>query len=346
MIDGELIFDEQMFNSVYTFEGKVRGMSRVHHRIILIFITLVLVAVPALSMPNGPPGLQGDQLSSEIGCTCHGAGFPSNDVLVQISGVPESYSLNTDYNFIISGNALDSYGAGFIFTDYGKGNFTWSEEVKIDYVSDVVGTIGHSLVNTEKTWSVNWTSPETNIGDLHFSLVVNVVDGQNGANEGDKWNILSFTISSPDQAVSQEGAALESRTISVGDYDTLFVQEEDPEALEREHQRELAEKYFDNGNMYYWPTLGILILGAVVQREFYERRFGGGPPHLAKELAIPQAIKRGFLFLVLLFASVYSYQNMGPTEGIVVGCLSAWAAYGLYRTWVQAVTPPKVMDLL
>ena len=100
-----------MFKSVYTLEGNVRGMSGLHHRIILVFFTLVLVAVPALSMPNGPPGMQGDQLTSEIGCTCHGvnaAGTPSDQVLVQISGVPESYSLDTDYTFIISGDAADS----------------------------------------------------------------------------------------------------------------------------------------------------------------------------------------------------------------------------------------------
>ena len=109
---------------------------------------------------------------------------------------------------------------------------------------------------------------------------------------------------------------------------------------------ELAQKYFDNGNMYYWPTLGILIIGAIVQREFYERRFGGGPPYLAKELAIPQAIRRGSLFLVLLYFTVYGYQNWGTVEGILVGCLAAWAAYGLYRTWVQAVAPAKVPDLL
>ena len=327
----------------------MRGMSGVHPRIILIFFTLILVAVPALSMPNGPPGLQGDQLTSEIGCTCHGVnavGTPSNDVLVQISGVPESYSLDAEYNFVISGDAADSVGAGFIFTDYGNGNFTWTEDFDIDFVSDVEGTIGHSLVSSEKTWTVTWTSPETNIGDLHFSLVVNAVDGQNGANEGDKWNILSFTISSPDQAVSQEGEALDTRTLSVGDYDTLFVQVEDPEAIEREHQMELAQKYFDNGNLYYWPTLGILIVGAIVQREFYERRFGGGPPHLDRELAIPQAIRRGLLFLVLLYFSVYGYQNWGQVEGILVGCLAAWAAYGLYRTWVQAIAPAKVPDML
>ena len=43
---------------------------------------------------------------------------------------------------------------------------------------------------------------------------------------------------------------------------------------------------------------------------------------------------------------MYGYENWGQVEGILVGCLAAWAGYGLYRTWIQAVTPPKVLDLL
>jgi len=308
-------------------------------------MVFVLLAVPSLSNPTGPPGLQNGELTTEVGCTCHGGGMPSTDVLVQISGVPESYATDGEYTFVISGDAIDSSAAGFILTDYAMGNFTWEEGLDIHYVPKVEGTISHNNPNSEKTWTVNWTAPETNVGLIHFSLIVNAVNGA-AADPGDKWNILSFSMSAPGEAVSQEGDGLATRTLSVGHYDTLFVEVDDPEAIEREHQKELSEKYFDNGNLYYWPTLGILILGAVVQREFYERRFGGGPTHLAKELAIPQAIKRGGLFLVLLYFTVYGYQNWGQVEGILVGCLAAWAAYGLYRTWIQAITPTKVSDLL
>lgn len=308
-------------------------------------MVFVLLAVPSLSNPTGPPGLQGGELTAEVGCTCHGAGLPSTDVLVQISGVPESYQLGGEYTFTLSGDAVDTSAAGFILTDYAVGNFTWEEGLDIHYVPGVEGTISHDNPNSEKTWTVNWTAPETDEGVVHFSLIVNAVNG-GAADPGDKWNILSFSISAPGEAVSQEGEELSTRTLSVGHYDTLFAQVEDPDALEREEQAELSKKFFDNGNLYYWPTLGILILGAVVQREFYERKFGGGPPHLAKELAIPQAIKRGGLLLVLLYFTVYGYENWGQVEGILVGCLAAWAAYGLYRTWIQAVTPPKVLDLL
>jgi len=334
-----------MFKSVSLVGSSVRAMSKIQFRAVSVLIVFVLLAVPALSVSTGPPGNQDGELTAEVGCTCHGDGLPSTEVLVQISGVPESYSLNEEYAFVISGDAAGTTAAGFILTDYAKGEFTWSEELGIHSVPQVNGTISHDIPNEEKTWAVNWTAPDTDVGVIHFSLIVNAVNGE-AADAGDKWNILSFSISAPGEAVSQEDEALATRTLSVGDYDTLFVQEEDPEALEREHQEELAHKYFDNGNLFYWPTLGILILGAVVQREFYERRFGGGPPHLAKELAIPQALKRGALFLVLLYFTVYGYENWGHVEGILVGCLAAWAAYGLYRTWIQAVTPAKVLDLL
>ncbi len=334
-----------MFKSVSLVGSSVRAMSKIHFRAISVLIVFVLLAVPSLSNPTGPPGIQSGELTAEVGCTCHGDGLPSTEVLVQISGVPESYSANGEYVFVISGDAAGSTAAGFILTDFAKGEFTWLEGSDIHFVPEVNGTISHDSPSEEKTWTVNWTAPDSDVGVIHFSLIVNAVNGA-AADAGDKWNILSFSISAPGEAVSQEDEALATRTLSVGDYDTLFVQKEDPEALEREHQEELAHKYFENGNLFYWPTLGILILGAVVQREFYERRFGGGPPHLAKELAIPQALKRGALFLVLLYFTVYGYENWGQVEGILVGCLAAWAAYGLYRTWIQAVTPPKVSDLL
>ena len=76
----------------------------------------------------------------------------------------------------------------------------------------------------------------------------------------------------------EENLAL--RTISVGDFESLFVAEEDPEALEAKRQAEIADDFFTNGNLFYWTTLSIILVGAVVQGEFYERRFGGGPSTL------------------------------------------------------------------
>ena len=75
----------------------------------MIFLFL---AVPSLSNPTGPPGIQNNELTAEVGCSCHGAGSPSSEVLVQISGVPESYVVGAEYTFVISGDAADSTAAG------------------------------------------------------------------------------------------------------------------------------------------------------------------------------------------------------------------------------------------
>ena len=51
-----------------------------------------------------------------------------------------------------------------------------------------------------------------------------------------------------------------------------------------------------NGETYTWSTLSILIVAAVIQGEFYERRFGGGPKTSRHaSWALPQGIIRGTL---------------------------------------------------
>ena len=83
------------------------------------------------------------------------------------------------------------------------------------------------------------------------------------------------------------------------------------------------------------------------QREFYEKKFGGGPPHLDRSLAFPQGIFRGVTALALLYTTIYLYQqDWGGAWVGVVAMLFLWASYGLYRTIVQAMTPPEVADLL
>ena len=66
---------------------------------------------------------------------------------------------------------------------------------------------------------------------------------------------------------------------SVGDYESLFGQKS-PEEIEAGETSGSCCSYLEQGNLYFWTTLSILIVAAVIQGEFYERRFGGGPPHL------------------------------------------------------------------
>ncbi len=185
------------------------------------------------------------------------------------------------------------------------------------------------------------------MGPANFQLVGNAVNGNGNFDEGDKWNILAFTINEPGDTEVATNEDVSLRTISVGDYDSLFVAEEDPEAIEAERQEGIAHNFFTNGNLYYWTTLSMIIVAAVIQGEFYERRFGGGPTHLDKSLAVPQGLRRGVLAsgLAILFAYlVDSDQPWG--YALVAGMLTLWAIFGVYRTIVQARAPKDYTDLV
>ena len=77
----------------------------------------------------------------------------------------------------------------------------------------------------------------------------NAVNGNGNFDEGDKWNILTFTISEPGDTEVATDEDVSLRTISVGDYESLFVAEEDPEAIEAERQDGIAHNFFANGKV-------------------------------------------------------------------------------------------------
>ena len=109
--------------------------------------------------------------------------------------------------------------------DYGDGNFTPRRRFK--YVKDSGGALSHDNVGND--WEMVWTAPESDVGDVHFSLAGNVVDGSGAPDAGDHWTILTFTVSAPDTATPDSDESL--RTISVGDYESLFGQKS-PEEIE------------------------------------------------------------------------------------------------------------------
>ena len=94
-------------------------------------------------------------------------------------------------------------------------------------------------------------------------------------------------------------------------------------------------------------TLSIIIIAAVIQGEFYERKFGGGPEHLDKSLAIPQGVRRGALTALLLIGFAWTIDNDSSWQLILaVGMLTLWAFFGVYRTIVQARAPAQSKDLV
>ncbi|RJU97485.1 MAG: hypothetical protein DWC10_04585 [Candidatus Poseidoniales archaeon] len=319
-------------------------MQRRTRNLSLILVLSLMLVAPVLGNPNGPPwDAGGGNLVIDTGCTCHGGGAPSTEVVVSVSGVPRAYNVSETYTFTISLQHASNSGGGFLFWDEGIGTLAAGEGSQS--VDDEPGALSQSEPGND--WVVEWTAPSEDMGPANFKLVGNAVNGDGLPNEDDKWNILTFTISAPGATEIATTEDVSLRTISVGDYDSLFVAEEDPEALEAERQEGIAHEFFANGNLYYWTTLSLIIVAAVIQGEFYERRFGGGPPHLDKSLAVPQGLRRGVLAAGLAVLFAYLVDDGQPWGyALVAGMLTLWAIYGVYRTIVQARAPKQYLDLV
>jgi hypothetical protein len=309
---------------------------------LMVILSLMLVA-PVLGNPNGPPWDNGGSLVVDSGCTCHGGGAPSTEVVVSISGVPRAYNISETYTMTISLQHASNDGGGYLIWDNGAGTLTPGEGSKA--VEDSPGALSQSEPGND--WTIDWTAPSEDAGPVNFKLVGNAVNGNGAFDEGDKWNILTFTISAPGDTAIATNEDIALRTISVGDYESLFVADEDPEAIEAERQEGIAHDFFTNGNLYYWTTLSLIIVAAVIQGEFYERRFGGGPTHLDKSLAVPQGLRRGVLAAGLGITFAYLVDAGQPWGySLVVGMLTLWAVYGVYRTIAQARATKTYTDMV
>ncbi len=315
-------------------------MSR-KYALLLVATLAIMMAAPAYGNSQGPPWMHNDRIIPEEGCSCHGAGgSPSSEIILSISGVPRTYETGETYNLTIKLTHASYSSGGFMIWDYAAGTFAVSDGTK--EVPDSGGAISHNAPGND--WIVPWTAPTEDSGDVHFSLAGNAVDGSGAPDAGDHWTTLSFTVSAPGTATPDEDVSL--RTISVGDYDSLFGQKSDAQ-IEAEKQAELAGTYFDQGNLYFWTTLSILIIAAVIQGEFYERRFGGGPPHLDMGLAVPQGVRRGVITLGLAIGLGWAVDTGLPWGyTLVIAMCMLWGIFGVYRTVIQARTAKEAMDLI
>ena len=188
--------------------------------LLLVATLALMLAAPAFGNSQGPPWTRdgSDALLVEEGCTCHGAGgSPSSEVILSITGVPRTYETGAEYNLTISLAHPTYVAGGYMIWDYGDGNFTPGDGSK--YVLDSGGGLSHDNVGND--WVIVWKAPESDTGDVHFSLAGNIVDGSGAPDAGDHWTILSFTVSAPDTATPDADPTL--RTISVGDYDSCLL---------------------------------------------------------------------------------------------------------------------------
>ncbi len=329
-------------------------------RSVIVVSLVLLLASGVLASSGGPPAdnSAGDSTVTS-GCNCHGVGAPTNgvaakNVIVSISNVPYAYAAGGVYEMTITLEHSTNTAGGFMLSSGGVGTFSWQDGANIrpadgsadpKSATSTSDDISQSKTTDPATWTFTWTAPADDSGDVAFFLAGNSVDGHGANDESDAWNLLSFVINSPSSASAQPDTS--SRVLSVGDYDSLFVSEPDPAAIEHEKQLVLAQAVFDNGNLLYWSTLTILIIGAVFQREILERQSAGGPEHLAAELAYPQGLKRGVLAVVLLVVGLKLLTGGSATYLWAPALFaSLWAAYGVYRTVLSAKAAPTVKDIM
>jgi hypothetical protein len=334
-------------------------------RVLVCLVVVVAMSLPALGMSKGPKANNSnDDLTVKYGCTCHNNGAPSDRAVIMITGVPLMYDTSEEYQLTIrvadsltlSGGEGNTH-AGFLISSDSVGNFSWDVSEEIRYADGRSDDVSHSDPSLEGIWTINWMSPSEDVGSVQFWLAGNSVDGAGIPDDMDYWNILSFTINPPGTITTDEsGSTLETRTISVGTYDSLFLIEVSEEQLEQERQDALSHRVFSQGNLFFWTSLTALIIGAVVQKEILERKYDGGPEFLASELAYPQGFRRGVVCALSFYFAVgwansqtpITFQGVDFTDFAAGSAffISAWAAYGVYRTILAARSEHEVKDVM
>ncbi len=344
-------------------------------RVFTILLVLSIMSIPAMGMSSGPgyENSDGDP-TVKYGCSCHNNGAASTRAVVMVTGVPVMYEIDQSYDMTIkvadsltlSGGDGNTEG-GFLMTSDGIGKFSWPEDEDIREAEDAPSDISHSETDSDGIWQITWTAPSNDTGHVHFWVAGNSVNGDGAPGDDDWWNVLSFTINSPDTIESGDsGATLETRTVSVGDYDTLFLIEESEAQREAERQEALSHRVFTQGNLFFWTSLTALLVGALVQREILERKYDDGPEFLATELAYPQALRRALMSIASFLIAIRWASSETPIyfpppavveEGTKVTDLTAFLtgsaflasalfAYGVYRTILAAKVSPDVKDRL
>ena len=334
-------------------------------RVLACLVVVVALSLPALGMSKGPSANNSnDDLTVKYGCSCHNNGAPSDRAVVMVTGVPLLYEPSEQYQMTIRvADSLTLSGgegntdAGFLLSTDSIGNFSWGEDQEIRYADGRADDISHSDPSDDGIWQIIWNAPVEDVGPVQFWLAGNSVDGAGIPDDMDYWNLLSFTINAPGTITTDEsGATLETRTISVGTYDSLFLVEVSEEQLEQERQDALSHRVFSQGNLFYWTSLTALIIGAVLQREILERKYDDGPEFLASELAYPQAVRRFAVSAISFYLAIGWANSVTPItfQGVdftdfatgTAFLISAWAAYGVYRTILSARSEPDVKDVM
>ncbi|MDP7001259.1 MAG: hypothetical protein QGH90_05095 [Candidatus Poseidoniaceae archaeon] len=156
-------------------------------------IVLTILLLPStLGYSNGITGA-----SVEDGCNCHGGGIPSNDVSVELEGLPSEFVPNQIYNLtitIIGGPEVSGLNqAGYNLQVSSGVLSTLDDNSKIQQRQATHTSSGNDM----RQWVVTWMAPNSE-SSTDFSLLGNSVNGDSVPNQADHWNQFEITINSVD----------------------------------------------------------------------------------------------------------------------------------------------------
>ena len=152
----------------------------------------VLVPLPATPFSGGIVG------ETRGGCTCHNQ-TESFGVEATMIGLPGEWGPGETYQLDVGFEGGPARGpgarAGFDL-QVSKGELMKPEGSKLVRVDPRSGEATHTPEGSNaSSWSVDWRAPGEGTGDVTFSLVVNVVNGDGVQGPGDQWGRFEAEIS-------------------------------------------------------------------------------------------------------------------------------------------------------
>ena len=181
-------------------------MKKSYFRAALVMPAIVFVVYSFSSgNPNALSGSVGD--NNQTCAQCHSGGQFNAQATIT-TNIPESgYELNKKYNITISAGSSTSSKHGFQLVAENSSNSrvgTFSGGSGLAFVQSATRALHSSNSNNVKSWTMEWTSPSEDSGDITFYGVVNATNG-NGSTSGD-------------QVVTTKSKVSSAKSLGVSDY--------------------------------------------------------------------------------------------------------------------------------
>ena len=157
----------------------------------------------AVTYPDGPPNNRCGLYGSQPTCTvCHAANAGATNNLT-IAGNPTAYALGQTYSLSISATGGSVYGFEIASVQAtggaNAGTFVAPAGTEITngtVLGNSIAFLKHNTLSSSGTWTINWTAPATNVGNVTFYLAT-LSGNNNNSSSGDKTQTRTLTLNAP-----------------------------------------------------------------------------------------------------------------------------------------------------